>query len=216
MLISREKRFLFVHIQKTAGISIRSALERSIPDLRPLLGTHDTASQAREHLGDAEYGRYFTAAFVRNPWDRLVSWYTMIVQRSERLSWWRRRRSPGYIRLWQYVHENSRDFEGFVRNCTDEIDDVDGRKSFTRNQVDYISDGGRLIVDFVGRYERLDDDARRLFERLGLPPAELPRANTSRHDHYGAYYSDELAELVGRRFARDVEAFGYRFERREG
>ena len=41
----------------------------------------------------------------------------------------------------------------------------------------------------------------------------VPRVNVSRHRHYSTYYSDELAELVRQRYARDVAAFGYAFER---
>lgn len=215
MLISDDRRFLFIHIQKTAGSSLRQALQGALPDLHPLLGTHDMARQAREHLGAQTYGQYFTAAFVRNPWDRLVSWYTMIAQPRPRRPWWRLPRREPELRLWRYVRENSRSFEEFILRCTDEIDDVDGVKSFCRNQVEYVSDeAGRPIVDFVGRYETLHDDARRLFGRLGLADLALPRANVSRHRHYSAYYSDELAEVVRERYARDVAAFGYTFERR--
>ena len=139
---------------------------------------------------------------MRNPWDRLVSWYAMIEQ------------SDRDLRLHRYVHENSHDFASFVRNCTRTIDDYDGRKSFWRNQVDYLTDWrGRLIVDFVGRFETLEQDAALLFRRLALTDVSLPHVNASAHLHYSTYYTAELADLVGRRYRRDVRAFGYRFER---
>jgi hypothetical protein len=208
VLISEQEKFLFIHIQKAAGSSLREVLQRSLPDLRSLLGTHDTALQAQKHLGRRAYERYYTAAFVRNPWDRLVSWYAMIVQRRDRP---RRRPEP---RLWRYVYENSNSFEEFVRRCTAEIDDVDGRKSFCWNQIDYLTDErGRQIVDFVGRFETLPADAQRLFEHLGLHGVGLPHVNPSSHTHYSTYYTDELADVVRRRYARDIETFGYEFVR---
>ena len=214
MLISSSRSFLFIHIQKTGGSSLHAALHAHFPDLRSFLGTHDTALQALDRLGEAEYGRYYKAAFVRNPWARLVSWYMMIVQVSQHLSWWERLRRRRYVRLWQYVHANSGSFEEFVRNCTAEIADVDGTKSFVRNQVDYLTDrSGTSIVDFVGRYETLEADAQRLFAELALPPPAIPHVNASRHDHYARYYTDDLADLVRTRFHRDIEAFGYEFER---
>jgi hypothetical protein len=214
MLISRQKRFLFVHIQKTAGRSLSHTLEASVPDLQSFLGTHDTALQARQWLGAETYDSFFTAAFVRNPWDRLVSWYTMIVQKSARRPWWWKLFGRHRYQLWRYVVRNSRSFEEFVLRCTAEIDDGDGLKSFCRNQVDYLVDErGRPIVDFVGRFEYLDSDARRLFRRLGLVGVRLPHINLSHHHHYSAYYSDELAEVVRRRYARDIDAFGYEFVR---
>jgi hypothetical protein len=216
VLISGRRQFLFVHIQKTAGSTLRQVLHERIPDLRPFLGTHDTALDARRALGDAAHGEHMTAAFVRNPWDRLVSWYSMIMQARASGAWWRRHAHRPVPRLWSYVYANADTFEDFLRHCTAEIDDVDGRKSFCRNQVDYLSDeGGRPIVQFVGRYETLDEDTARLFERLGLRGVRLPRVNASRHRHYSAYYSDALADLVRERYARDIAAFGYEFVRRE-
>lgn len=217
MYISRERGFLFIHIQKTGGSSIRRALESSVPDLKAYRGTHDTALMAARSLGEASYRNLFTAAFVRNPWDRLVSWYTMITSASERKSGLASllRRRPG-LRLWKYVRDNASSFEEFVERCTAEIDDFDGRKSFSWNQLDYLTDAsGKLIVDFVGRYESLHRDTSRLFEQLGLPRVGLDRINSSVHSHYSTYYSDELAEVVRQRFARDIEHFGYEFQRVE-
>ena len=126
-------------------------------------GTHDTAAQGRWKLGRTVYEQYMSAAFVRNPWDRLVSWYSMI-ERSDR-----------DLRLHQYVHENSHDFDSFVRNCTRTIHDHDGKKSFCRNQIDYLTDWRcRLIVDFVGRFETIEQDARLLFRRWGWKMLTFP------------------------------------------
>ncbi|MEX0408467.1 hypothetical protein ABGN05_22665 [Aquibium sp. LZ166] len=73
--------------------------------------------------------------------------------------------------------------------------------------------GGNLIVDFVGLFERLENDLNAaLADRIGRR-LDLKRVNASKHAHYSTYYSSELAEEVGRRCRQDVEAFGYRFER---
>ncbi len=205
MLICDGPRFLFVHVQKTGGSSLAAALTSSLPHVRPFLGTHDHASQARDALGDA-FWSYFRFAFVRNPWDRLVSWYSMIVQQS------RGRPRESLHRLWRYVLDTSSTFDEFVLRCTDTIDDVDGRKSFLYNQLDYLSDAeGNLLVDFVGRYESLDADARQVFRRLGLPAAELPRLNRSRRADYRDYYTARTQDVVAERYRRDIEHFGYRF-----
>jgi hypothetical protein len=214
MLLSEEKKFLFIHIQKTAGSSLRSVMSEGIPDLRTMLGTHDTARDALAYMGEIEFSSYFTAAFVRNPWDRLVSWYTMIAQAKPRGHLLRRLLGSAEPRLWTYVRDNSTNFEEFLRRCTAEIEDRDGRKSFCRNQIEYLTDEhGRRIVDFVGRYENLEADAGRLFDRLGLTDMVLPRINPSRHRHYSEYYSSDLAALVRERYRSDIEAFGYEFSR---
>jgi hypothetical protein len=201
MLISQDPKLLFVHVQKTGGSSLAAVL----PGARPFLGTHDHARRARDVLG-SDYDAYFKFAFVRNPWDRLVSWYSMIVQQS-------RGRPPASLnRLWRYVLDTASTFEEFVLRCTEAIDDVDGRKSFLYNQLDYVSDEtGVVIVDFVGRYESFDDDVRQVFRRLGLPEPSLPRLNRSRHDHYRTFYSPHTRDVVAERYRRDIERFGYQF-----
>src|SRR5437763_3753998 len=168
MLLSRQKRLLFVHIQKTGGTSLHQALQAAIPDLETFRGTHDHAAWARLHLG-AAWDSYFKAAFVRNPWDRLVSWYSMIFEQSE---------DP--FRLWKYVRDRAGNFEEFLDRCIDTIDDIGGTKSFLFNQLDYISDEhGRVIVDFIGRFENLEHDADRLFAHLGMQSPSLPHARRS-------------------------------------
>ena len=211
MLISRSKKFLFIHIQKTAGRSFEAVLKESIPDLESIMGTHDHALWAREELGD-EWSDYYKVAFVRNPWDRLVSWYTMIKEKGT-MTW--RKRVLGmrrYNDLTQYVLANSNSFEEFLYNCTDTIDDIDGRKSILYNQLDYVADeDGSLIVDFVGRFENLNNDANIVFKELGLDNAKLPHKNSSNHRNYRTYYTDQTREEVCRRYARDIKFFNYEF-----
>ena len=200
MLLSRQKKFLFVHIQKTAGSSLRQALTAAVPDLGPFLGTHDHAAWARPHLG-ADWPDVFKAAFVRNPWDRLVSWYAMI-----------REQDAATNRFWEYVRRRARSFEEFLLHCTDTVEDHDGRKSILFNQLDYLTDErGEVIVDFIGRYESLEQDAAPLFRRLNVN-AVLPHVNGSRHGHYSAYYTDRTRDLVALRYRRDIDHFGYTFE----
>jgi hypothetical protein len=202
MLLSRQKKFLFVHIQKTGGTSLHQALQSAIPDLETFRGTHDHAAWARPHLA-AEWGSYFKAAFVRNPWDRLVSWYSMIAGQSE----------DPYC-LWKYVRERASSFEEFLDRCIDTIEDIDGTKSFLFNQLDYLSDGhGRLLVDFVGRFEYLAYHTDRLFEHLGLEAPNLPHARRSQHRHYSTYYTERTRQLVEERYRHDIDYFGYTFER---
>ncbi len=211
MLISRSKKFLFIHIQKTAGRSFEAVLKDNIPDLENFMGTHDHALWAREQIGD-EWQDYYKVAFVRNPWDRLVSWYTMIKEKGT-LTWQKRifgkRR---YNDLTQYVLANSNSFEEFLYKCTETIDDIDGKKSILYNQLDYLTDEeGALIVDFVGRFEDLNGDSNKVFQNLGLDKVSLPHKNSSKHRDYRTYYTEETREEVGRRYARDIEFFGYEF-----
>lgn len=142
---------------------------------------------------------------MRNPWDRLVSWWSMIDAQ--------RRRSEHTNAFQFYVLSNARSFEEFILNCTETIADVDGDKSIMRPQLDYVSDDdAAILVSFVGRFEALDADFQAVATRLGREGLELPRLNESRaRRHYRHYYDAALAEVVRERFDADLAAFGYEF-----
>ena len=212
MLISRNRKFVFVHVQKTGGTSLRRALRKQPPDARLWHGAHGHASSGIAEIGRDQWERYFSFGFVRNPWDRLVSHYSMIRDRIADLTVEQRREArPFEIELWNYVLHFSDDFESFLDNCTGLIRDRDCYKSFLFNQVDYLSDqDGKLAVDFVGQFENFQADASEALQRIGIE-AEIPRLNTSKRSDYRDYYTARTRDLVARRFARDIEAFGYEF-----
>ena len=82
-------------------------------------------------------------------------------------------------------------------------------------QSDYAVDlHGRLLVDFLGHYERLHEDFAEACRRIGVAPPALPhrRQATDRKKDYRSYYSDDLAELVAGHFEPDIRLLGYTFD----
>ena len=203
MLISDSKKFLFIHIQKTGGTSLRACLKAMVPDLEEYDGMkyHARLSDA---LTDPRFGsgEYFTAAFVRNPWDRLVSWYVDIVTNADV--------GGGGNLIRQGVMSRAHSFEEFIKHCPDLVSRA-GRMPFSLNQIDYLTNNGDLAVDFIGRFEKFEESAATLIRSLGLPETRVPHLNRSRHDGYRAYYTEETKEIVQTRFRRDIDAFGYAF-----
>lgn len=210
MLLSEGRGFLLVHVQRTAGTSLKAALAGACPDAQEILGTHDWAAAARAHLG-ARYDALYRFALVRNPWDRLVSWYEHIRQRGGAGGLEGPVEDGGINRLWRYALAHADSFREFILRCDGVIDDVDGSKSFAFAQCAYVCDAqGRLIVDDVYRFEDLPAAADRVFEKLQID-ARLPRLNPSRHRPYREYYDAQTRAVVGRRFAPDIARFGYEF-----
>ncbi len=197
MIISNRAQCIFVHIQKTGGASIEQRLRDNDPDIRDnsLQGRrHASAAELRSLVSPEVWSGYFKFAFVRNPWDRLVSWYHMCVQ------------TPTANPFARYIKDNAPTFDDFLTRTTTGM----GERT-TRNQLDYVTDeSGAIIVDFVGRYEEIGEEFARVAERLGLV-AELPHVNQSTHDSYRKYYTDETRDIVARRFAKDIVHFGYAF-----
>lgn len=197
MVISERARCIFVHIQKTGGVSVESALRRHDATIGSSLHDgrrHLFAREIRAILPQDQWDRSFKFAFVRNPWDRLVSWYHMCIQSS----------APNEFA--KHVQQQAPTFEAFVTTTT-----TGKAVRTTWNQLDYVTDdNGEVIVDFIGRYERLCEDSAAIGERLGLA-LELPHTNRSTHGGYRDYYSASSREIVTERFARDIRYFGYEF-----
>ena len=217
MLSSQDRGFVFVHIQKTGGASVDELLRNKVPDITYHGPRHMTANQAIEKVEDWE--QYFKFVFVRNPWDRLVSWYSMIDKGRKKyapdsLTEARQRRLRRNV-LLRHALENAATFEDFVKNSGEELKARDGSLvSFAYNQLDYLTDeSGNLLVDFIGRFEHFAEDLTAVSNKLGLNMDDIPHRNSSRHTHYSAFYTAETEEIVRKSFAKDIEYFGYEFER---
>ena len=206
MLLSRKRKFIFIHIYKNAGTSITSALlpfaantwqrganrilrkfHVTLLDPRPY-PAHSTAADLIRYMGRAAFDSYFSFAIVRNPWDWQVSLYAYML------------RTP-----CQPQHELVKsfgDFDTYIRwRCKDEV----------RFQKDFVySESGELLVDFVGRFESLERDFQYVCSRIGASPA-LPWENASGLGPYRQYYTDETRELVRRAFEPDISLFQYSF-----
>ena len=77
--------------------------------------------------------------------------------------------------------------------------------------TEWISDGDKIIVDFVGRYENLNEDWSKVCRALQVPVLPLGRENQVVRQDYRVFYDDESREFVGGLFRKDVEAFNYTF-----
>jgi hypothetical protein len=212
MLVSHQHKFLFIHVPKTAGASVRDALapfadepekvavnralarfgiktNRCGPLHWRRARSHATAAQLRRVFPRQVFDEYVKFAFVRNPWDLLVSYFHYICSRDHH------HRSRKVQRL--------DGFENYVRY---EIQ----RNKISQSQFVVGSDGQQL-VDFVGRFESLADDFQTICRHLQIETS-MHRTNTSRHKDYRSYYSDETAQMVADHWHDDIRRFGYSFD----
>jgi len=202
-MISSQKRFLFVHIPKTAGNSIQSILrDYSEDELVALRGgqdgierfglrnpkykikKHSTLAEYKAALGEVQFGDLYKFTCVRNPWDRMVSYYFTPTQNMA--AWDRKKFRKAIVKALSVAD--------YLR-------------------LDKVEEDPFGNVDYVMRFENLADDFRTVCGTLGISPTTLPRYNRSSREHYSKYYDDELRELVCARFAAEIERFGYIFER---
>ena len=178
-----EHRALYVMVPKTGTRSIVAAL--GLPKHPPYV------SDCRRH----NWPGYFRFAFVRNPWDRLVSVW---VEKIDAIF------SPFRIYGWTPALP----FRDFVRAvCAMPPDERDHHFA---PQAPLLRYAGEWCVDFLGRFERLNEDWRLLSQAAGWK-APLPHINRSEHKPWREYYTPELAQLVRETFAEDANLFGYRY-----
>jgi hypothetical protein len=212
-------KFIFVHIPKTAGSSITDILDNLPPQpisldlqltthlFRRTLGRryrpvskHAKASEIKNWVGSYAWNRCFTFAFIRNPWDLMVSTYF----------WWL---------------EKAPKFEAF-RTQSELIQSMAGFKEFLFseygqkrvNQVetdllDYLTDShGKIIVDFVARFETLHEDWRTICKTIQIENVELPHLNKGSRQDYRIYYDSHSREMIANRFREYINTFNYSFE----
>jgi len=153
---------------------------------------------------EGEYRDYFKFAFVRNPWDRLVSCYFQKIVNPKGIDL----NPPGEDRFYR-----SMQFGEFVEVVA-AIPDEKANAHF-RSQYRGICDKNRnVLANFVGRFENLAEDFDFVAKKIGDERLELPhllRSGRRRSRPYVEFYDDRLRELVRRRFRDDVEIFGYSF-----
>ena len=80
-----------------------------------------------------------------------------------------------------------------------------------------VDENEEIIVDFIGKYEDIENDWSNLTDRIkadnSILSLQMPlgKTNVSNHEHYKEYYTDELREIVGSIYKKDIELFDYKF-----
>ncbi|MCP5071819.1 MAG: sulfotransferase family protein [Rhodobacteraceae bacterium] len=215
MIISHGRQYIFVHIPKTGGTSLSLALEARAMKDDILIGDTPKAKRRRRRLqgvkssgrlwkharvrdvyglvDQAQIEAYFVFTMVRNPWDRMVSYYHWL-------------REQGFEHPAVKLAKSS-GFSTFLNHpATIASLSEDGNRS-------YVSDrDGTDRCDLYLRLEHLTGDISKLEAgiRIKLPP--LQHVNRSERGGYRQYYTDRDSALIGEVFAEDVARFGYRFD----
>ena len=214
MIISAGRNYIFVHIPKTGGTSMALALEDRVMKDDILIGDTPKAVKRRGRLKDAaargrlwkhstlsdidglvppeQVQRAFVFTLVRNPWDRLVSYYHWL-------------RAQGFDHPAVLLAQTC-DFSAFL-NAPLTVSSM--RAQPYRHYVT-AADGAERCAAYL-RLEHFEADAAPLWEHLGFE-LTLPMVNQSeREGEYQTHYSKADRALVGQLCADDIARFGYRY-----
>ncbi len=203
---------VYIDIAKVGSPSLKATLARLL-ELESHTGNpHEVVfPRPPEQAVDDErlYPQHFTFAFVRDPWDRLVSCYRDKI-RGEVSDFTGFAPSGVAYCLDRFdVFFANMPFDEFVRAVAS-IPDVDADEHF-RSQADFVTNSrGVVAVDFVGRFEKLDQDFSTVARHIGLPTRDpLPRLQAAPARGFASFYTEETAAIVHERYRRDAELFGY-------
>ena len=187
-------------------------------------GRHSPLISVRKRVGRTLWQTYFKFAVVRNPWDLVVSQYHWATRRDEgnpyagavgrslKRFWTKPLRIRKNFRALgrsiarSFLKMDVVTFEFFVRHML---------RYYPPNDRFYFDRSGSMGLDFLIRYENLQDDYTSVCARIGIPASQLPSLKTrSRPErrHYSTYYDDRTRELVRKAYHRHIKHFGYRFE----
>jgi len=200
----KKNKYLFVHIPKCAGSSITYSLSgkhfAKYDEKRKLYVQHATAKELKDfYFNEKEWKSLFKFAIVRNPFERVVSSYNFLCTAMK-------------------MPKNKPTFKDFVykKNVFGKLLDPnapDKRGNFyhhSRPMVKYLFEEGELLVDFIGRFENLEDDWKYISKRI-KKDKKLIHSNKISHPHYIDYYDEQLKNKVAEEYKEDLEVFGYKF-----
>jgi hypothetical protein len=191
-----QKKAIFVHIPKCAGISVCKTLFGNLG------GGHNSLEQYTYIFPPKELLGYFKFTFVRNPWDRLVSAYHFLkkggISNEDR-------------RFYEKHLAKYKDFDDFVLNWVNKENIMLGQHF--RPQIYYIKDKrNKVKIDFIGKFENIDSDFKHICEELHIPTIILPKTNKSVRKQYQQYYTTQTSRIVYKAYEQDIQMLGYTFE----
>lgn len=186
-MLEEKKKIIFIHYTKCGGESIEHAIfgkSDTCYNGDTYEGTptkHWGCKQYISHHGQDFFDNCFVFTFVRNPWERVIS---------------------------RIMYRNKR-FNRPIETTPELI-----KQEYKINEIitdDLLNNDNTCLVNYVGRFERLQQDFNTVCNKIDIPPRQLPHHNKTNHKHYTEYYDNETRKLVAERYARDIEYFDYKF-----
>lgn len=207
MIISHTHRYVFAAIPKTGTHAVRRALrphmgegdveqvglfvkrQLPIPELAQLGHGHISFEQLRKFMDPVQFAEFFKFAFVRNPFDRFVSYCSFMTRSSD-----------------AFQRDPQRVMQHFLATPPS------GHILFQPQHVIVLGADGAMLADYIGRVESMQESFDFIAQRIGIPTVQLERVNSTRRAAYRDYYNrQDLIDGVASLYARDLELFDYDF-----
>lgn len=203
------KNGLFIRVPKSASSSILCALDNHTLHSAKrasnqsgkkgptvfYVRTNNTINVIEKFNSEIDLKKFFTFGFVRNPWDRAVS-------------------------SWKFGSHTGKKWNCTFNKFCHKLKTLNLNPETAENSLILhaseqhpflLNKKLNLKVDFVGRFENLEEDLAIICDKIGIRHREIPYKNKSSHKHYTEYYDDKTRSLIAEKYAKDIEYFGYKF-----
>ncbi len=190
-MINHKNKFIFIHIPKTGGRSIQHTLlkkfnhDNNIHNI--VHNPHISLKDYKEYIGDKIY-KYYTFAFVRNSYEKLVSEYFYCIRMNL---------------------INTSEFSSFKKFL------MKGGMSYSyehhsKLQLDFIKDEN-IKISFIGNFKNINSDFQKICRNINAPSLPLLHKNKSTHCCYTKYYDNDCIDYVNDLYHKDIDFFGFNF-----
>jgi len=231
MLISHKYRIIFIHIQRTGGTSMINAFVEADPHIIQEVAVephkkrikHCFISDIQPRVAPEIFADYTKFTVVRNPYERLLSWYLMFkhdtmgdmstvigkpVTEEEIPAFLGKPTAHGLVwfnKIKASMKPYMNSFDDFLT-----MPNEGWYQRFYYNQLDYLQINEHLAVDKILRFENLSDDFNHFSKQLNFNN-RLSHINKSVSNNYRKAYNETSRKIVAQRFKKDLDFFGYDF-----
>lgn len=183
-----DTKFIFIHINKTAGTSILNALEVKKKQ-------HLTSKEVIQKIGKDKWDNVFKFSIVRNPWAKVYSHYKYRIKTNQ-----------------TSLGDQTISFNDWVKETygTQNYKYYDNPKMFAPQLTWLRNENDELDMDFIGKFENLPEDFKVIKKELKLK-RDLQHLNATKADDFRIEYNQESIEIVSSWFKEDIEYFNYSF-----
>ncbi|MGK0385844.1 MAG: hypothetical protein ACI849_000449 [Patiriisocius sp.] len=221
-MLSKEKQFIFIHNFKTGGTSIEKklghfdALSKDVQDHRTIKDFERLTQRAtyaklsayalkkgksksslnafknmmHPELTKSQYNSYFKFTFVRNTWARMYSWYRNVMK-------------DPMMRASYNIIDTNLSFDDFLTTYIEHN---------TFSQLYFITDTkGNVPMDFIGKFENLQEDFNYVCEKLAIEDSTLPKLLVRNYSHYSKNYTDKTKDLIYKLYKEEIDYFKFEF-----
>jgi len=207
-----DDKWIFLHIPRTGGnCLLKCLIEHETSHKLPykLSNRNKKGDIIEEHLtldeiekyANINLDNYIKFTFVRNPFDKLLSFYLCWVNNRQINRNSNKMNFDEYIQYVKNIVSNR-----IYLNYTKRIDKNNNDISHFIPQHEMI---GNHKMDFIGRFENYENDIKKLEKVIGL---DLSNIYISKNKvNYRDYYNDKNRKIIEELYAEDFKRFNYQF-----